>query len=136
MVKKNDIVKKISPAGEELTAKVCWVNDEGEVGITYLSPDTYKGAAGIVSVDEVEVIQESPIEDLSQVSTSELIEAINRLREARLPKRMSTRTPRAKKSRKKKTMEEKVQDILKEDENKLDALIERAIREIKAEGGM
>jgi len=130
-VKQNDIVKRISPAGTELTARVRWVNEKGEAGVTYISPNSYKGSAQVVDVDELEVIEEG-IGDLSQTSTKDLIAAINRLRGARLPKKLSARKPRA---RKKKTVKEKLEELFAEGGSELDALIAKAAEEIRNEKG-
>ncbi len=56
-VKENTLVKRISPAGTECVARVRWVNEKGEVGVTYLSPDSFKGSAQVVEIEELEVIQ-------------------------------------------------------------------------------
>jgi len=130
-VKENDIVKRISPTGTDLVARVRWVNEKGEAGVTYISPEAWKGSAQVVDLDELEVVKEG-IGDLQNTSTKDLIAAINRLRGARLPKKLSPRKPY---KRKKKTKEDKLNELFAEGGSELDALIARAAKEIREEGG-
>ena len=131
MVKENDIVKRMSPAGTDLIARVRWVNEKGEAGVTYISPDSYKGSAQVVDVERLEVIQNNIEGDLKDVPTKDLIAAIKRLRGMRLPKNPTTRSPRARKT----SIKSKLDALLAEGGNVLDELIQKAIEEIKEEGG-
>ena len=130
-VKENTLVRRISPTGTELTARVRWVNEKGEAGVTYITPDSYSGSAQVVDVDELEVIQEDIGEDLKDVSTKDLIAAITRLRGARVPKKPIAR----KTSVRKKSNKSKLDKLLAEGGAELDALVQKAIRELKEEGG-
>ena len=130
-VKENTLVKRISPAGTELIARVRWVNEKGEAGVTYISPDSYKGSAQVVGVEGLEVIQEDKGKDLKDVPTEDLIAAIKRLRGMRLPKNPTTRSLRARKT----SAKSKLDALLAEGGNVLDELIQKAIEEIKEEGG-
>ena len=129
-VKENTLVKRISPAGTELIARVRWVKD-GQAGITYNFPDSYKGSAQVVDVEGLEVIQEDKGKDLKDVPTKDLIAAIKRLRGMRLPKNSTTRSPRARKT----SIKSKLDALLAEGGNVLDELIQKAIEEIKEEKG-
>ena len=130
-VKENTLVRRISPAGTELTARVRWVNEKGEAVVTYITPDSYKGSAQVVDVDELEVIQGDIKEDLKDVSTKDLIAAITRLRGARMPKKLTIR----KASVRKKSNKSKLDKLLAEGGSELDNLVQKAVRELKEEGG-
>lgn len=130
-VKENTLVKRISPTGTVLTARVRWVNEKGEAGVTYITPDSYSGSAQVVDVDELEVIQEDIGGDLKDVSTKDLIAAITRLRGARVPKKPTAR----KTSVRKKSNESRLDKLFAEGGAELDALVQKAIRELKEEGG-
>ena len=130
-VKENTLVKRISPAGTVLTARVRWVNEKGEAGVTYITPDSYKGSAQVVDVDELEVLQGDIKEDLKDVSTKDLIAAITRLRGARVPKKPAAR----KASVRKKSAKTKLDKLLAEGGSELDNLVQKAVRELKEEEG-
>ena len=130
-VKENTLVKRISPTGTLLTARVRWVNEKGEAGVTYITPDSYKGSAQVVDVDELEVLQGDIKEDLKDVSTKDLIAAITRLRGARVPKKPTARKTFVRK----KSNKTKLDKLLAEGGAELDALVQKAIRELKEEGG-
>ncbi len=130
-VKENTLVKRISPAGTELIARVRWVNDKGEAGVTYISPDSYKGSAQVVDIEELEVIQNNIEGDLKDVPTKDLIAAIKRLRGMRLPKKPTTRKAYIRKT----SAKSKLDTLFAEGGNELDELIQKAIKEIKEEGG-
>ena len=129
-VKENDVVKRMSPAGTELVARVRWVNDKGEAGITYLSPEKWEGTAQVIDVDELKVVKEG-MGDLTHTSTKELIAAITRLRGMRLPKRPTARKPSARK----KSAKSKLDALFAEGGEVLDELIARAAKEIREEEG-
>lgn len=130
-VKENDLVKRISPTGTVLTARVRWVNEKGEAGVTYITPEAWQGGAQVVNVKELEVIQGNIKEDLSDVPTKDLITAITRLRGMRMPAKLTTRkTSVGKKARK-----SKLDKLLEEGGAELDNLVQKAIRELKEEGG-
>ena len=128
-VKENSLVNRISPAGTHCTARVRWVNDKGEAGVTYIAPDSYKGSAQVVDVSELTVIQSDMKEDLKDVPTEDLITAITRLRGARLPKKLAARSP----STRKKSVKSKLSLLLAEGGDALDALLARAAKEKKEE---
>lgn len=128
-IKENTLVKRMSPAGTELTARVRWVNDKGEAGVTYITPDHWAGSAQVVDMEELEVIQGNMEEDLKDVPTKELIVAITRLRGARLPKKPATRKP----STRKKSVKSKLDTLFAEGGEVLDDLIAKAVKEIKEE---
>ena len=128
-VKENTLVKRISPAGTECVARVRWVNEKGEAGVTYLSPDSYKGSAQVVDIEELEVIQNDIEGDLKDMSTKDLIAAVKRLRGMRLPKKLATRSPRIRKT----SVKSKLDALFAEGGNVLDGLIQRAVKEIKEE---
>ena len=128
-VKENDIVKRISPAGTECIARVRWVNDKGEAGVTYLAPENWEGSAQVVDVEELEVIKEGMGKDLKYVPTEELKAAITRLRSMRLPKRLAAHRP----SVGKKSVRSKLDVLFAEGGGALDELITRAVKEIKEE---
>ena len=130
-VKENDIVEMITSTGVVCTARVRWVNDKGQAGVTYLAPDSHKGAASVVEVEELKVIQKGMGRVLKDVSTKDLIAAITRLRGARVPKKPTAR----KTSVRKKSNESKLDKLLAEGGAELDALVQKAIRELKEEGG-
>ena len=127
-VKENDIVKRVSPAGTNLVARVRWVNDKGEVGLTYIAPDSHKGSAQVVDVDELEVIQTS-LKDLKYMPTAELIAAIKRLRVMRLPKGAATHKP----STRKRSVKSKLDALFAEGGDALNNLIKKAVKEIRDE---
>lgn len=122
-IKENDIVRRMSPSGTPLIARVRWVNDKGEAGITYLSPEKWEGSAQVVDVEELEVVQNG-MGDLTKTNTKELIAAITRLRGMRLPKKLTARSPSTK---------SKLDVLFKEGGEVLDGLIQRAVKEIKEE---
>lgn len=127
-IKENDVVKRMSPSGTHLVARVRWVNDKGEAGITYLSPEKWEGTAQVVDIEELEVVQNG-MGDLTKTSTKELIAAITRLRGARLPKKLAVRGT----STRKKAAKSKLDAILAEGGGALDALLAQAAKEIKEE---
>ena len=129
-VKENTLVKRISPAGTELVGRVRWVNEKGEAGITYIEPESYKGSAQVVDVEELEVIQNDIEGDLKDVPTKDLISAIKRLRGMRLPKKPATRKAYTKKT----SAKSKLDAMFATGGEELDGLIAKAIKEIKEEG--
>jgi hypothetical protein len=130
-VKENDLVKRVSPSGTVLTARVRWVNEKGEAGVTYITPEAWQGGAQVVNINELEVIQGNIKEDLSDVPTKDLITAITRLRDMRMPAKLTTR----KTSVGKKVRKSKLDKLLEEGGNELDALLAKAAKELKEEGG-
>ena len=130
-VKENDLVKRVSPSGTVLTARVRWVNEKGEAGVTYITPEAWQGGAQVVNTDELEIIQGNIKEDLSDVPTKDLITAITRLRGMRMPAKLTTR----KTSVGKKVRKSKLNKLLEEGGAELDNLVQKAIRELKEEGG-
>ena len=128
-VKENDIVRRISPAGTDLVARVRWVNEKGEAGVTYIAPDSWKGGAQVVDIEELEVIQEGMGQDLKDVPKEDLIAAIKRLRGIRTPKGASARKTS------KRAIKSKLDVLFEEGGSKLDGLVARAIKEIKEEEG-
>ena len=132
-VKENAIVERMSPAGTKLLARVRWVNEKGEAGVTYITPDSYAGSAQVVDVEELTLIDEEMGEVLKYTSTEELKKAITRLRGMRMPAKLATRgtSTRAKKL----TRKSELQSIMEKAGGELDGLIARAIKEIKEEGG-
>jgi hypothetical protein len=128
-VKENTIVEMTTSTGIVCTARVRWVNDKGQAGITYIAPDSHKGAASVVEVEELEVIQRDMGEDLKDVPTKDLVAAITRLRSGRLPKKMSARKP----SVRKQSVKSKLDALFAEGGDGLDALITKAVKEIKEE---
>lgn len=128
-VKENTTVKRINSAGEELIGRVRWVNEKGDAGVTYIAPDSYKGSAQVVRVEELEVIQGDIGKDLKDVPMTDLVAAITRLRSMRLPKKLATRGP----STRKQAAKSKLDVLFKEGGGALDALIQRAVKEIKEE---
>ena len=129
-VKENTLVKRMSPARTECVARVRWVKD-GQAGITYNFPDSYKGSAQVVDIEELEVIQNNIEGDLKDVPTKDLIAAIKRLRGMRLPKKPTTRKAYIRKT----SAKSKLDTLFAEGGNELDELIQKAIKEIKEEGG-
>ena len=130
-VKENDLVKRVSPSGTVLTARVRWVNEKGEAGVTYITPEAWQGGAQVVDVKELEVIQGNIKEDLKDVSTKDLIAAITRLRGARVPKKPTAR----KTSVRKKSNKSKLDKLFAEGGSELDNLVQKAVRELKEEEG-
>ena len=128
-IKENDVVKRISPAGTDLLARVRWVNEKGEAGVTYLAPNSYEGSAQVVDVDELEVIKEGMGKELKYVPTEELKAAITRLRGMRAPKQLAARKPRVRKL----TRKSELQQIMEKAGDGLDGLIARAVKEIREE---
>ena len=128
-VKENTLVKRMSPAGTECIGRVRWVNEKGQAGITYNFPDSYKGSAQVVDVEELEVIQNNIEGDLKDVPTKDLIAAIKRLRGMRLPKKPTTRGLRTRKT----SIKSKLDALFAEGGNVLDELIQKAMSEIKEE---
>ena len=128
-VKENTLVRRISPTGTDLVARVRWVYDKGEAGVTYLAPDSWKDSAQVVDIKELEVIQEDMGKDLQYVPTKDLIAAITRLRGMRLPKKPTTR----KASVRKQSTKSKLDALLAEGGSELDELLARAKKEIKEE---
>ena len=128
-IKENTFVSRISPTGTHCTARVRWVNEKGEAGITYITPDSYAGTAQVVDVDELTALQNDIIEDLKDVPKEDLIAAITRLRGARLPKKLAARRP----STRKKSVKSKLSLVLAEGGDALDALLIRAAKEKREE---
>lgn len=128
-IKENAIVERMSPAGTKLLARVRWVNEKGEAGVTYIAPDSYQGSAQVVDVEELTLIDEEMGKVLKYTSTEELKKAITRLRDMRMPANLATRSPRAKKL----TRKSELQSIMEKAGGELDGLIARAIKEIKEE---
>ena len=128
-VKENDIVKRISPTGTELLARVRWVNEKGEAGVTYVAPESWEGGAQVVDVDELEVVEEAIGEELKHATKAELIAAITRLRSMRLPKKSTTR----KASTRKLSVKSKLDTLFAEGGSELDTLIQKAVKEIREE---
>ena len=129
-VKENDIVERISPAGTHCIARVRWVNEKGEAGVTYLSPEHYKGSAQVVDLNELTIMKNNIQEDLKDVPTQELVDAIARLRNMRLPKKTTFRT-----SIRKRSTKSKLDALFAEGGDVLNDLIAKAIEEIKIEKG-
>ena len=127
-VKENDIVKRVSPAGTNLVAKVRWVNDEGEAGVTYLTPDNFAGTAQVVDVNELKVVEEG-LGDLTNTSTKELIAAITRLRAMRLPKKPLARGP----SVRKKSVKSKLDALFAEGGDAFTDIIRKTVKKIREE---
>lgn len=131
-IKENAIVERTSPAGTKLLARVRWVNEKGEAGVTYIAPDSYAGSAQVVDVEELTLIDKEMGEALKYTSTEELKKAITRLRGMRMPsqvtRRTSTRT-------RKLTRKSELQSIMEKAGGELDGLITRAIKELKEEEG-
>lgn len=128
-VKENTLVRRMSPAGTPLIARVRWVNDKGEAGVTYIAPESYKDSAQVVDVDELEVIQENMGKDLKDVPTKDLVAAITRLRGMRLPKKPTAR----KASVRKQSAKSKLDAVLAEGGEALNELIAKAAKELKEE---
>ena len=128
-VRENDIVEVTLTTGGTATARVRWVNEKRQAGITYIAPDVYKGSASVVSVDELEVIQRDIGEKLKYASNDELKTAIKRLRGMRLPKQQAIR----KASTKRRSVRSKLDALFEEGGDALDTLIKKAVQEIKDE---
>lgn len=127
-IRENDLVEITAGMGTVCTARVRWVNEEGQAGITYFSPESHKGGASVVMVSELTLLQRGIGEQLKGVSDKALIAAITRLRGMRLPKKMSStrRTLSTKEPRK-----TKLDTILSDGGSLLDDLL----RKIKEEEG-
>jgi hypothetical protein len=130
-VKENDIVEMTTSTGIVCTARVRWVNDEGQAGVTYIAPDSHKGGASVVEVGELKVLHGNIKEDLKDVPTKDLIAAITRLRSGRLPKKLSIRRT----STRKKSTKTKLDKLLEDNDNVLDEFIAKAVKELKEEEG-
>ena len=128
-IRENDIVEVTLTTGGTATARVRWVNEKKQAGITYIAPDVYKGSASVVSVDELEVIQRDIGEELKYASLEELKAAVKRLRGMRLPKKPATRRAYTRK----KSVRSKLDALFEGGGDALDSLIKRAVQEIKDE---
>ena len=128
-VKENDVVKRISPTGTDLLARVRWVNEKGEAGVTYLAPDSWAGSAQVVEVDELEVVKEGIGEELKYSTKAELIAAIGRLRKMRLPKKTATRRA----STRKPSVKSKLDMLFAEGGDAFADIIKRTVKEMKEE---
>jgi len=91
-VKYNDIVS-IEKSYGKCEARVNWVED-GNVGITYLSPSNIKGAASVVKEDELTLISVSAKDEMAEriasISDTDLEERIQNIRRRRFPKATTT----------------------------------------------
>lgn len=92
-MKKDDIIA-IQKEEDYITAHVNWVVDD-EAGITYMSPDVYKGSQNVIKISEGwEVIVESAPSYQSSVASltdEELRESIDSLRRTRVTVPKTTR---------------------------------------------
>jgi len=97
-MKYNDIVKVKKDYGR-CEARVNWVED-GNVGITYLYPDSVKGGASVVRESELTLISASAKDEMAEriasISDEELEERIQSIRRRRFPKPTTTRRRTAK----------------------------------------
>lgn len=132
-IREGDVVEVTLPTGNKGTARVRWVNEEGQAGITYIAPDSHKGGATVIGINELEVIQRDMGEVLKYASVDELKDAITRLRGMRMPKKLATRgtSTRTRKLSQKSVLE----TLMEKAGGELDGLIARAIKEIKDEKG-
>jgi len=91
-VKYNDIVS-IEKSYGKCEARVNWVED-GNVGITYLSPDNIKGGASVVKENELTLISASAKDEMAEriasISDDDLEERIQSIRRRRFPKATTT----------------------------------------------
>jgi len=87
-MKYNDIVSMKKDYGK-CEARVNWVED-GNVGITYLSPDNVKGGASVVRESELTLISASAKDEMAEriasITDEELEERIQSIRRRRFPK--------------------------------------------------
>lgn len=127
-IRENDIVTKTNVGGTKCTARVRWVNDKGQVGVTYLAPDNYAGSAQVVDVEELELVERGSGEKLKTASIAELKAAIARLRPMRLPKKRAARKASARR-----TPKTKLDVLFEEGGVALDNLIQKAVTEIREE---
>ena len=127
-VRENDVVEHITHGGTKCIARVRWVKD-GQAGVTYNFPDSHKGGASVVSVEDLTVMQRDIGDELKYASTEDLIAAIKRLRGMRLPKKPTTRKAYIRKT----SAKSKLDALFAEGGNVLDELIQKAISEIKEE---
>jgi len=94
-LKYNDIVSLKSPIGNvTYEARVNWV-ENGNVGITYLSPQNVKGGASVVKESILTLISASAKDELAEkiasISDEELEERIMSIRRRRVPKEPAPR---------------------------------------------
>jgi len=93
-MKYNDIVSVKKDFGK-CEARVNWV-ENGNVGITYLSPSEKKGAVSVVKELEITLISASAKDELAEriasISDKDLEERIQSIRRRRFPKTTATRT--------------------------------------------
>ena len=88
-MKYNDIVSMKSPDGKTThQARVNWV-ENGDVGITYLSPDVMKGGSSVVKEDSLTLISASAkdamAERIASITDEELEQNIMNIRGRRHP---------------------------------------------------
>ena len=95
-LKYNDIVAFDRPEGV-YKAKVNWTED-GEVGITYLSPEQARGGCSVVKEEELRLISSSAKDELAEriasIPDDELERAIQSIRGRRFPKPVTGRAKR------------------------------------------
>lgn len=93
-LKYNDIVSVERFGGLKYQARVNWV-ENGNVGVTYLTPKEVKGAASVVKVSECTLISASAKDEMAEriasISDEELEERIQSIRRRRYPKTPTTR---------------------------------------------
>jgi len=91
-LKYNDIVS-IEKGFGKCEARVNWVED-GNVGITFLSPSNIKGGASVVKESELTLISASAKDELAErigsIDDKELEEHIQNIRRRRFPKPTTT----------------------------------------------
>ena len=94
-MKYNDIVSVERFGSLKYQARVNWVED-GNVGVTFLTPKEVKGGSSVVKVEECTLISASAknemAEKIASISDKELEERINAIRRRRFPKATVTRS--------------------------------------------
>jgi hypothetical protein len=92
-LKYNDIVSLDRPEGM-YKAKVNWT-ENGEVGITYLSPEQARGGCSVVQESELRLVSSSAKDEMAEriasISDDELERAIQSIRGRRFPKPVTAR---------------------------------------------
>lgn len=88
-MKYNDIVSVEQFGGLKYQARVNWV-ENGNVGVTFLTPKEVKGGASVVKVSECKLISASAkdemVERIASITDEELEERIMSIRRRRYPK--------------------------------------------------
>lgn len=96
-MKYNDIVSVERFQGQKYQARVNWV-ENGNVGVTFLSPKEVKGAASVVKESECTLISASARNEMAEkmisISDDELKERIISIRRRRIPKEPTTHIKR------------------------------------------